>query len=304
MRRTASLLCVAAAASSGCGDRAAISDGGQVPGEILTVYALVPATPEGRDLVRGAKLALAQAGGRVGGSTVQFASAQEPADDVEGVASAVRDVVRDTGTVAVIGGLDPRAIEVSAPLLNAVGILQAAPVPGVRPAAPARQRSFFGFGPTAADEAEAIVAGARRPIAVEEEVDGAALAAAIRARAGRTVAAARARTVVYAGRDPANARGVLAALRRENRRATIVVPPALAALAGGDRVRALVPAGGPPPGFGRAFPGVRAGPYARAGHAAMSAVLDALRRAGSRARNRTAVIRAFRPPAAPRLVLR
>ena len=101
-----------------------------------------------------------------------------------------------------------------------------------------------------------------------------------------TVAVRRARTVVYAGDDPVNARGVIAGIRRENPRATIV------------RGLRGVPARPVPPGFTEAFPGVRAGPLARSGFDAMTAVLAALRRAGQRAQNRQAVIDAFRPPSA------
>ncbi len=297
------LLSLAAAVLVGCGDRASIEEGGRVPGDILTVYTLVPDTQEGTDLVRGAKLALSQAGGHIGKLTVQFASAREPDGNQEAVASAVRDVVRDTGTIAVIGDLDSRTASVSAPLLNAVGLLQVSPLGPTSFAQPGPAKTFFGFGPTAADEVAAIAAGARGPFAVESEPGGAALAAAVRERFGRTVDTARARTVIYAGSDAENARGVIAGILSENRRATVVVPPALAALAKRKRVRALVPASGLPPGFGDAFPGVLAGPYARAGFDAMNAVLAALRSAGRRAQTRKAVIRAFRAPAAGRLVL-
>jgi ABC-type branched-subunit amino acid transport system substrate-binding protein len=131
-----------AAALAGCGDRSAITAGGEVPGTIVTVYVLVPYSPEGRDLVRGAKLALAEAGGRAGRLTVQFASLPEPAD-AEGIASAVRDIVHDTGTIAVIGDLEARTAAVSGPLLNAVGLLHVSPIAPTAIEQPAPRRTFF-----------------------------------------------------------------------------------------------------------------------------------------------------------------
>lgn len=292
------MLTVAVALLAGCGGGAAIERGGRVPGEILTVYTLVPDTAGGADLVRGAKLALARAGGRVGTLTVQFASAFEP-DGTEAIAVAVRDVVRDTGTIAVIGDLDRRTAAVSAPLLNAVGLLHVSPLAPVRFPAPSGRRTFFAIGATPATQAEAIVRAARKPIAVETEAGSEALATAIRGYAGRTVATARARTVVYAGTDPVAARGVIDGVLRESRRARVITPAPVPA-----RPRVRVLRTGTPPGFADAFPGVPAGPYARAGFDAMNAVLDALRRAGRRAQTRSAVIRAFRPPAPTRASVR
>jgi hypothetical protein len=291
---------LAAAALTGCGGHSAITGGGQVPSnEPLTVYVLMPRTPEGADVIRGAKLALSEAGGRVGKRTVQFSSATEP-DEEEGIASTVRDVVLDTGTIAVIGDLDARTAAVSAPLLNAVGLLHVSPVSPLPVAQPSALRTLFALGPSADDQAAAIVAQARGPIAVEAEPGGAALADAIRVRAGRTVTTERARTVVYAGSDPVNARGVVRSVLKENRRAEIVLPARLAALDTGPRIGVLAADAPVPPGFAAAFPGEPPGPYARFGYDAMNDVLEALRRAGGRAPNRGAVIRAFRAsPAAP-----
>ena len=302
MRRPVVLVLVAAALA-GCGDRASIREGGKTPGDILTVYTLVPDTPAGTDLVRGAKLALAQAGGRVGDLTVQFASAREPGDDAEGVASAVRDIVRDTGTIAVIGDLDPRTARISGPLLNAVGFLHVSPIAPVSFPQPSARRNFFTFGATPDEQARAIVREADAPFAVEAEPDGEALAAAVRRAAGRTVATARARTIVYAGTDRESAAGIVPRLLRENPRARVVLPSVLAGVVKGPRVRALVTEA-PPVGYGLTFDGDVPGPYATAGYDAMNAVLAALRRAGKRAQERPAVIEAFRAPAPARLVLR
>ena len=267
MRPLIPLSLMVAAALAGCGDRSDITGGGRVTGDALTVYVLVPFTPQGRDLVRGAKLALRDAGGRSGRFSVQFAAQPEPGT-TEGIADAVREIVDHQDTIAVIGDLDARTAQISGPLLNAAGILHVSPIAPAAVEQPAALRTFFALGPSSADEAAAIVAAATPPIAVEFEAAGEALADAIRARAGRTVPTRRARTVVYAGTDPVNARGAIAAIRRENPRARIV--------------RAT----------GMLAPG-------RAGYAAMKAVLAALDAAGPRAADRTRVIRAFRPPSAP-----
>lgn len=253
-----------AAVLTGCGDRSDITGGGTVEGDALTVYVLAPFTPQGRDLVRGAKLALRDAGGRSGRFSVQFAAQPEPAT-TEGIADAVREIVVHQDTIAVIGDLDPRTAQISAPLLNAAGILHVSPIAPTTVEQPAAQRTFFATGRAPADEAAAIVARATFPIAVEFEPGGEALADAIRARAGRTVPTRRARTVVYAGSDPVNAGGTIAAIRRENPRARVIRATGM-----------LAPE--------------------RAGYAAMKAVLAALDRAGGGAANRTRVIAAFRPP--------
>jgi hypothetical protein len=290
-----------AAALTGCGDRSAITAGGEVPrGETLTVYVLVPRTPAGVDLARGAKLALFQAHGRAGGRPIQFATADEPSE-TEGIAATVRDVVLDTGAVAVIGDLDPRTAAVSAPLLNAAGFLHVSPIAPDEIGQPAEQRTFFALGPSLDDQARAIVAQAKGPFAVEAEPGGEGRADAIRAVAGRTVATDRARTVVYAGSDPVNARGTVRGILRENKRATVIVP-AVADIAG-PRIRVLAPDTTPPPGFAEAYPGVEPGRYARFGFDAMNDVLAAIGRADN-IRSRPDIIRAFRPspPGALRLV--
>ena len=141
MRATA--LVLVAAALAGCGDRSAVEDGGRVPGEILTVYVLVPReAPAAGQVIRGAKVALAQAGGRIGRFTVQFATADLPAGE-DAAADAVEDVVRDVGTIAVIADLGPASARTTAPLLNAVGLLHVSPGPAAQVAQPAALRTYF-----------------------------------------------------------------------------------------------------------------------------------------------------------------
>ncbi|MEJ7894075.1 MAG: hypothetical protein WKF94_15700 [Solirubrobacteraceae bacterium] len=302
MRRVAGLLLVAAALA-GCGDRASIEAGGRAPGDILTVYTLLPRegprAQAAQDINRGAKLALAQAGGRAGEVTVQFATAALPASlEADPIADVVEAVVRDTGTVAVIGDLDARTARYTAPLLNAVGILHVSP--GTAPsglAQPAAEPSFVPLVPADAAQAAALGTFKRGTVGVESEPGGLGVANALGSTTKRSVDA---ETVVYSGSDPVNARGVVRGVLAESPRAQVLLTQELATtdIAGdlGPRVRALTSVrAGAPPGFADAYPGLTPGPFARAGFDAMNDVLAALRRAGPRASTRLEVIRAFEP---------
>ena len=336
MRRTAALLLLAAlAALAGCGwggaDDAAITGGGVVDGDILTVYSSLPAPGRGAaaDIVAGEKLALADRGGRVGRFTVNFVSVDE-AGGRGAAAEAARAAIADNQAVAVIGGLGTPETRTTAPLLNAAGYLQVvlgATYPGfTRPIVPgepgryrpAAQPTFARLYGNPDAEAEALVAAAIDPrprfatgpagkapagrslaVADADASDEArALATAVRAAAGRaglrlTASPARADAVVYAG--PAG-RG-LDALARSAPRATLVLPEAL----GRAGVRAphavtVASAPAPPPGFAaryRAAFGRAPGLYSPLGYAAMARVLDAIAAAGDQARTRRRVIRAF-----------
>ena len=65
---------------AGCGpERGAITGGGRIFGDNLTVYTSVPdpATGLGRDMVDASKLAIAQAGGRAGDFGINFVAVDE-----------------------------------------------------------------------------------------------------------------------------------------------------------------------------------------------------------------------------------
>jgi branched-chain amino acid transport system substrate-binding protein len=235
--------------------------------DTLTVYSLLPdpRTPTAADIIDGEKLALAQAGGRAGGRTVNFVSLEEGADGKPGdVANAARDVISDTQVIAVIGGLDSAGTRTSAPLFNEAGLLQVgvgAGYPGltrrVRPDEPARYQpsAHTTFARVIGDDvqqAAALVAaamgargvvGPEQPaarggtpwtLAVESEGDddSHALAQAVeqaaRAAGGRVVSDSRdADALVYAGSDPENAAGVADGWAREAPDARIVLPDAV-----------------------------------------------------------------------------
>jgi ABC-type branched-subunit amino acid transport system substrate-binding protein len=129
-RRLALVALLAAALVSGCGNEG-ITRGGTVLSNTLTVYSLLPAPASGAaaDAVDGEKLALAQAGGRAGRFTINFASLDEGAAGQRGAvadADAARTVIGDTQVIAVIDGLDTAGTRTSAPLFNEAGILQVA----------------------------------------------------------------------------------------------------------------------------------------------------------------------------------
>ena len=187
------MLAAALAVLPGCASEG-ITGGGTVLSDTLTVYSLLPdpRAPAAADIVDGEKLALAQAGGRAGGRTVNFVSLEEGADGKPGeVADAARDAISDTQVIAVIGGLESAGTRTSAPLFNEAGLLQVglgAGYPGltrrVGPDEPAR------YQPSAHTTFARIVG--------DDDQQAAAIVAAARARARASVA--RGRTAAPAGK--------------------------------------------------------------------------------------------------------
>lgn len=180
-RLAAGALAVALAGCGGDGGEGIVR-GGNVIGETLTVYSVLPQPERGeaRDVVDGERLALRQAGGRAGAFKVNFASLDatggETGPELPGaVASTVRQAIADAQISAVIGDLEPETAEVSVPLLNSAGILHVSP--GVTDPRftegraseryyPAGERTFFLVGqpPAASDFRTAFEAAfGRRP---------------------------------------------------------------------------------------------------------------------------------------------
>lgn len=315
----AAALVLALAVLAGCGrDDTAIRNGGRVSGDTLTVYTLLPLhgprAAVARQLVLGAKLALAQAQGHVGKLTVNYVSLDEPGRAGR-LAANVQLAVRDTGLIAVIGDLDAQTARTTVPLLNATGILHVSP--GVTDPAfaapghwrPSGKRTFSPLLPGPAAEAAALAGAARGRVAVEAESGdetAQALADAVRARTGRTVDTGRADTVVYVGSDPDSALGVLEGIARERPRARILAPQALwltdlpGRLRGAARRRtrfATSVGAASDPRFARAYRAAYGlapdGPWAQVGWDGMRRVLAAIARAGARANSRQAVIDAY-----------
>lgn len=120
--------------AGGCG----ASGGAQTSppsGHRLTVYASAPLSGPGRaqalDLVRGERLALAEAGGRVGRFSVRLRVLDDAAGGERwtpaGVAANARLAVQDETTAAYLGESDTGGSAISLALLNEQGIPQVSP---------------------------------------------------------------------------------------------------------------------------------------------------------------------------------
>ena len=211
---------------AGCGSEGgAITAGGRVAGDNLTVYASVPdpASGLGRDMVDAAKLAIAQAGGRAGDFGINFVAVDEgsPAHPDPRVvpAKAAEEAIRDAQVIAVVGAVRSDAAMTSLPLFNAAGVLLVSPGAGyagfTAPVGPHEPERWYPsgrptFGRLIADDrvqARALVDAARGRIAVEAEPlpVGRALADAVRAEAGDRLVHSRPDTVIYAGVDAVRA---------------------------------------------------------------------------------------------------
>lgn len=137
-RVVALLLTLVALLAAGCGgsdDEPRPNDG--VSGSrTLTVYASVPlqgeARQESKDAVNAIKLALADAGGRVGAFTVNLAvlddaSAEAGGWDRERTLENATTAARDRNAIAVLGEWDSDASALSIPILNESELLQVSP---------------------------------------------------------------------------------------------------------------------------------------------------------------------------------
>ena len=117
-----------AAVLAGCGsERSAVTAGGRVVGDNLTIYASVPdpARGGGRDMVDAAKLAIAQAGGRAGDFGINFVAVDEGSpghpDPAVVPAKAAEQAIRDAQVIAVVGAVRSDAAMTSLPLATASG---------------------------------------------------------------------------------------------------------------------------------------------------------------------------------------
>ncbi len=127
--------CTLAVGFAACGT-SATGSGTAITGSRLTVYSSLPlrgATgPQSQAIVNGAKLALKEAGGKVGKYTIGYVSlddstpAQAKADDAATSANA-RKAVGDKRTIAYLGEYNSGATQISLPILNQVGIAQVSP---------------------------------------------------------------------------------------------------------------------------------------------------------------------------------
>ena len=110
--------------------------GDRIPGSTLSIYLSAPlqgySQEEGRSVVQGAELALAQAGGRIGRYRVLLrqlddATAQSGEWDPGQTTANARLASGDASTIGYLGEFNSGASAVSIPLLNRVGIPQISP---------------------------------------------------------------------------------------------------------------------------------------------------------------------------------
>jgi branched-chain amino acid transport system substrate-binding protein len=97
----------------------------------VTVYVSAPDTRDGRDVADGARLALAQAGGKAGELEVRARYLTDPSTSSEVALAAVgdnaREAAEDSSTAAYIGDFSSGATRTSAPILNEAGVAQVSP---------------------------------------------------------------------------------------------------------------------------------------------------------------------------------
>jgi branched-chain amino acid transport system substrate-binding protein len=112
----------------------------RVKGDTANVYLSVPrhgvAAPEGRAVQAGARLALADAGGRAGGLDIRLRrlSSTEPGEtvwDPDVVNSNAEQAVEDPRAIAYLGEIGLGASAVSLPVTNAARMLQVSPTDGL-----------------------------------------------------------------------------------------------------------------------------------------------------------------------------
>ncbi len=118
------------------GDDGGSGGGGGESGKQLTIYSSLPlqgaARAQAVAAVNGAKLALEQAGGRVGDFRIQFKSLDDSTAQAAGwepgaTAANARKAATDDSTIGYIGEFNSGATAVSLPILNEAGVAQVSP---------------------------------------------------------------------------------------------------------------------------------------------------------------------------------
>jgi branched-chain amino acid transport system substrate-binding protein len=133
---TALLVLACAVAVAGCGDEQSRS--GRVPGDTLTIFSSLPLqgshADQAQSIVNAQKLALREAGGRVGDFKINFASADDATAggdrvgwDPDKTAENARKSVENTRTIAYLGDFDSGATAISLPITNEAGFAQVSP---------------------------------------------------------------------------------------------------------------------------------------------------------------------------------
>ncbi len=244
---------VLALALSGCASTARSTSAVTVTGSTLDVHAAQPpgaGDAVSSDVLDAEKLALSQAGGKVGSFAIRLIS-----DHGSEVSATARDAVQDKKAIAYLGEIAPGTSGTSVQITNQVGLLQLSPTdtavyltqstPAVHdspghyyPASSTFHRTFARVVPTTAQEAKALVADMRALHVTKLSVDsdgtayGNSIADEVRqdARAaGLTTLAAGAGGadgIFYGGLDGAAAAAALDRLAAANAGAKLFAPSA------------------------------------------------------------------------------
>jgi branched-chain amino acid transport system substrate-binding protein len=163
-------------------------------GRVLTIYSSLPlqgvARPQAVAIVRGARLALAERGGRAGGYGIRYVSLDDSTRfagtwSPERTAANARRAARDRSAIVYIGEFNSAASTISMPILNEV------PVPQISPSNAAVGLTRGGPGAGRSEPERYYPTGRRHyvRIAPNDIVQGGALAAAMRDRGCRRIAA-------------------------------------------------------------------------------------------------------------------
>jgi branched-chain amino acid transport system substrate-binding protein len=124
-------------AACGGGDNEKSSGGGGGEGRTaLTIYSSLPlqgdSRPQSTDVVNGEKLALEEAGGKVGKFTIKYVSLDDATAaagkwDPGQTSADARKAAQDPSTIAYLGEFNSGASAISIPILNEANILQVSP---------------------------------------------------------------------------------------------------------------------------------------------------------------------------------
>jgi branched-chain amino acid transport system substrate-binding protein len=130
-------LALGVAACGGGNDNSSTSSGGGGGGRTsLTIYSSLPlqgdSRPQSTDVVNGEKLALQEAGGKVGKFTIKYVSLDDATAaagkwDPGQTSSDARKAAQDASTIIYLGEFNSGASAISIPILNEANVLQISP---------------------------------------------------------------------------------------------------------------------------------------------------------------------------------
>ena len=125
-----------AACGGGDDDKSSSSGGGGGGRTSLTIYSSLPlqgdSRPQSTDVVNGEKLALEEAGGKVGKFTIKYVSLDDATAaagkwDPGQTSADARKAAQDSSTIAYLGEFNSGASAISIPILNEANVLQVSP---------------------------------------------------------------------------------------------------------------------------------------------------------------------------------